>query len=71
MQSDIHTAEERARDTNRKPLQTLSFFGLKEDMKVIELVPAGGWFTKILGPVLRDKGTLYIAHPGQYAAANR
>lgn len=69
MQSDIRTAEEKARDNNRKPLQTLSFFGLKEDMKVIELVPAGGWFTKILGPVLRDKGVLYITQPGQYAGA--
>src|SRR3972149_7618437 len=66
MQSDIRTVEETARDRERQPLQTLTFFGLKEDMKVIELVPAGGWFTKILGPVLRDKGELYIAQPDFY-----
>ena len=66
MQSDIRTVEETARDRERQPMQTLTFFGLKEDMKVIELVPAGGWFTKILGPVLRDKGELYIAQPDFY-----
>ena len=27
---------------------------------VLELVPAGGWFTKILAPVLKDRGKLYV-----------
>jgi len=36
-----------ARDVNRKPLETLLFFGLREDMQVLELVPAGGWFTAL------------------------
>ena len=43
-----------ARDANRKPLQTLEFFGLKDDMTVLELVPGGGWYTKILAPVLAE-----------------
>ena len=29
-------------------------------MQVLELVPAGGWFTKILAPVLKDDGKLYV-----------
>lgn len=61
MQSDIRTADEKARDAERKPRQTLEFFGLKDDMKVVELVPAGGYFTKILGPVLADKGEFHVA----------
>jgi predicted methyltransferase len=61
MKSAIRTDEEKARDAERKPRQTLEFFGLKDDMRVIELVPSGGWYTKILGPVLADKGELYIA----------
>jgi predicted methyltransferase len=61
MKSDIRTAEEKARDQERKPRQTLEFFGLKDDMRVIELMPGAGWYTKILGPVLADKGELYIA----------
>lgn len=61
MQSDIRTDAERARDANRMPVETLTFFGLKEDMRVLELMPGGGWYTKILSPVLRDKGKLYVA----------
>jgi predicted methyltransferase len=60
--SDIRTPEERARDAReRKPVQTLEFFGLKPDMTVIELLPGAGWYTKILGQVLADKGKLYVA----------
>ena len=49
------------RDANRKPQQTLEFFGLKDDMKVLELVPGGGWYTKILAPVLAEPGSLQVA----------
>lgn len=59
--SDIRTPDETERDANRKPLETLQFFGLEPDMRVLELVPAGGWYTKVLGPVLKDEGRLYVA----------
>lgn len=61
MQGEIRTAEELARDENRKPLETLTFFGLEDDMRVLELLPGGGWYTKILAPVLRESGKLYVA----------
>lgn len=54
-------AADRERDLNRKPLDTLQFFGLKDDMRVIELLPGGGWYTRVLGPVLADNGKLYVA----------
>jgi len=61
MNSDIRTDAERARDGNRKPLETLQFFRLEEDMRVLELLPGGGWYTKILAPVLEDEGQLFVA----------
>lgn len=61
MASDIRAAAEVRRDANRKPLETLEFIGLRDNMKVLELFPGTGWYTKILGPVLRDKGILYEA----------
>ncbi|HHQ13531.1 MAG TPA: methyltransferase, partial [Chromatiales bacterium] len=61
MQSEVRSDADRARDENRKPVETLEFFGLKDDMRVLELVPEGGWYTKILAPVLADKGQLYLA----------
>jgi len=60
--SPIRTPEERARDNpERKPVQTLEFFGLKPDMTVVEIMPGAGWYTKILGQVLADKGTLHVS----------
>lgn len=50
-----------ARDKNRKPLETLKFFGLTDDMRVLELLPGGGWYTRVLAPVLADNGKLYVA----------
>ncbi|MBU2676647.1 MAG: methyltransferase [Gammaproteobacteria bacterium] len=52
---------DRERDRNRRPLETLNFFGLKDDMRVLELIPGGGWYTRVLAPVLADTGQLYVA----------
>jgi predicted methyltransferase len=62
MASDIRTAAETDRDRNRKPVETLEFFGLRDDMKVVELLPGGGWYTKLLAPVLADEGKFYSAY---------
>lgn len=61
MKSDIRTAEEKGRDEERRPRETLEFFGLKDNMRVVELVPSGGWYTKILAQVLAEKGEFYVA----------
>ena len=59
--SDARTEAEVARDWDRSPLETLMFMGLRDDMRVLELLPGGGWYTKILAPVLRENGELYVA----------
>ena len=61
MAADIRTEAEVARDRNRKPVETLAFFQLSDDMRVLELLPGGGWYTKLLAPVLRENGELYVA----------
>ncbi len=56
-----HRADKnRDRDVYRHPQQTLSFFGLKDNMTVIELAPGGGWYTEVLAPVLKDHGKLVL-----------
>lgn len=50
-----------ARDAARHPYETLTFFGIKPNMTVVELSPGGGWYTEILAPYLRDKGKLIAA----------
>ena len=41
-----------ARDAYRHPGQTLSFFGIRPDMTVVEITPGGGWYAEILAPYL-------------------
>lgn len=59
--SSFRPEADRARDPYRHPLQTLSFFGIRPNMTVVELWPFGGWYTEILAPYLHDHGTLYAA----------
>ncbi len=48
-------------DAGRHPVDELTFFGLKPDMTVVELWPAGGYWTEILAPYLREGGGTLIA----------
>ena len=61
MASDVRTEREIARDRNRMPVETLRFFGLRDDMRIIELIPGGGWYTKLLAPVMAAKGEYFAA----------
>jgi predicted methyltransferase len=53
----------KARDPYRHPLDTLKFFGLKSGATVMEIWPAGGWWTEFLAPVVANAGGTYIAAP--------
>jgi predicted methyltransferase len=50
-----------ARDPARHPLDELTFLGIKPTMTVVEIWPAGGYWTEILAPYLHDHGTFYAA----------
>jgi predicted methyltransferase len=53
---------DRKRDPYRHPIETLGFFGVRDDMNVIEIWPGGGWYTKVLAPYLKDKGKLAVTN---------
>ena len=42
----------------RNPKETLLFFGIEPGMTVVEVLPSGGWYTKILLPYLGSEGTV-------------
>ncbi|MBX2849473.1 MAG: hypothetical protein KTR16_14220 [Acidiferrobacterales bacterium] len=50
--------EAQARYEYRNPKETLEFFGIKEGMTVVEALPGGGWYSKILLPTLGEEGKL-------------
>lgn len=47
-----------ARYGARNPGQTLDFFGIEPGMTVVEALPGGGWYSKILLPYLGKDGEL-------------
>jgi len=53
--------DDKERDVSRKPAETLAFFEVESSSSVLELMPGGGWYTKILGTYLKDSGKLYLA----------
>jgi predicted methyltransferase len=58
-----------ARDAYRHPFGTLSFFGIREDSVVVEILPgSAGYYMEILAPFLKDEG-LYIAASRDSTAA--
>jgi predicted methyltransferase len=69
----FRSPENKARDPYRHPVETLTFFGVRPNMTVVELWPFGGWYTEILAPYLRDHGKLYAAamDPKSTAAEDR
>lgn len=55
------SAANKARDSQRNPVETLLWFGLRPDMTVVEITPGGGWYTEILAPFLKEEGRYYAA----------
>ena len=54
-------AENSARDRYRHPKETLLFFGIRPEMRVLEVWPEPGWYTEIIAPLVREHGKYYAA----------
>ena len=58
------------RDQYRNPHDTLTFFGIKDDMVVVELSPGSGWYTEILANYIHQPGRLIAAHYDPQSSSN-
>ena len=72
----IRPPEDVARDADRKAAALLAFAGVHPGMKIAELAPGGGYFTRILTGAVGPSGHVYsiTAHPSpalQALAAQR
>ena len=54
------SAQDKARDAARHPMETLRFFGLQPRMTVVEFWPGSGWYTEILAPSLAHGAGTFI-----------
>ena len=57
------SAENKARDESRKPIETVEFFGIETGDTVIDMIAAGGWFTEVLSAAVGPSGTVYATNP--------
>jgi predicted methyltransferase len=62
-------AADRARDVHRHPVETLSFFRVRPGMTVIDYMPSGGWYTRVLVPYLGKDGRYIGLNPALGPAA--
>jgi predicted methyltransferase len=60
---------DKQRDANRKPAETLEFLGVKPGEKVGELLPGGGYFTRLISKAVGPKGHVYALVPERPANA--
>jgi predicted methyltransferase len=52
-----------ARDAARKPAEMVAFAGIKPGDKVLEILPGGGYFTRIFSKIAGPSGHIYAAVP--------
>ena len=61
-------AVDTARDENRKPAQMLAFAGIGPGKVVVDMLPGGGYFTRIFARAVEPGGRVYAYFGSQYDA---
>src|ERR1700761_8707133 len=59
-------AADTARDENRKPAEMLAFAGITPGKVVVDLLPGGGYFTRIFAKAVEPGGRVYAYFGTQY-----
>lgn len=54
------------RDAQRKPAEMLTFAGIKPGMKVMDLIPGGGYFTRLFAKAVGTTGHVYAFQPAEW-----
>jgi predicted methyltransferase len=61
------SADQSARDPLRKPAEILAFTGVKPGDKVADLIPGGGYFTRLFSVAVGPRGRVYGIIPEEMA----
>ncbi len=60
VESPERSAEQKARDVNRKPAELLTLSGIRPGERVVEFASFGQYFTTLLSAVVGPKGRVYM-----------
>ena len=55
-------------DLNRKPADVLAFIGIKPGMRVADLIPGGGYYTRLFSKIVGHHGHVYALVPKEFFA---
>jgi len=61
--SSSRSAEDRARDSGRKPAAIIEFLGVEPGMRVLDVIAAGGWYTEVLSLAVGPDGHVVAQNP--------
>ena len=67
-QSNDRPAADTQRDANRHPADLIAFAGLKPGNTVADIMPGGGYFTRIFANIVGSKGHVYATIPSEFLA---
>ncbi len=59
----------RARDSARKPAEILAFSTIKPGDHIVEIAPAGGYYTAMLSRLIGEEGKIYAVDPERVFAS--
>ena len=62
---------DREADARRHPGEVITFSGVKAGDKVVDLIPGGGYFTRIFSKVVGPGGRVYMVWPDEYAKVDQ
>ena len=63
-------ADDTARDASRKPAEMVAFAMIKPGQTVVDMLPGGGYFTRVFSQAVGPKGHVIALVSDQYAARN-
>ena len=58
--NDLRGTENINRDKYRNPYETLSFFEISKEKKVLEVTPGAGWYTEIISKYMQSSQNFYV-----------
>lgn len=62
------SADDKALDAVRKPVQVLDYLGLEEGMTAMDVLAGGGWFTEVLSRAVGPNGKVLMQNPASSLA---
>lgn len=62
---------DRDRDADRKPAEMLAFAGVKPGMTVVDMIPGGGYFTRLFSNAVGPEGKVYAFIPDENLAKSQ